>query len=143
MSLGTITEIQALGTATKRNIDFILAVPARRHKDLAPLMANLKFENSLAEEPFAGHRLVIAFDPERAAAQSAAREAKLQALEAIGERLADKLDAQDNATGSARRRACDRSAFTSFAPELRDRQLTRLIKIDWEAELFCFERNKP
>ena len=93
LSLENIADIQALGTATKRNIDFILAVPARRYKELAPLMPNLKFENGLAEGQFAGQRLVVAFDPQRAAAQRAAREAKLQALEAIGQRLADKLDA--------------------------------------------------
>ena len=143
LSLENIAEIQALGTATKRNIDFILAVPARRYKDLAQLMPNLKFENGLAEGQFAGQRLVVAFDPQRAAAQSAAREAKLQALEAIGQRLADKLTAQDDGIASPGRRASDRTAFLSFAREMRDRQLTRLIKIDWKAELFCFERNEP
>jgi hypothetical protein len=50
-----------------RKLEFTLAVPARRYADLAKTFQKPVFDDDgLAESPFAGHRLIVSHDPERA-----------------------------------------------------------------------------
>ncbi len=140
LSLENIGEIKALAAEHQVQIDFILALPARRYSDMRAANQSLVFENGLAEGSFAGERMVVAYDPERGAGQRAARLAKLDQADALGERLANKLDAQDEGQPQAGRRASDRGAYARFARELKDRKLTRFYKIDWRGERFSFER---
>ena len=141
LSLENIAEIKALASEHQVQIDFILALPARRYSDMRAANESLVFENGLAEGSFSGERMVVAYDPVRAAEQRAARLAKLDQAEALGERLANKLDAQDEGKPQAGRRASDRGAYARFARELKDRKLTRFFKIDWRGEQFRFDRN--
>jgi hypothetical protein len=140
LSLENIAEIKALAHEHQAQIDFILALPARRYREMRAANANLVFENGVAEGSFTGERMVVAYDPARAAEQRAARLAKLDQAEALGERLANKLDAQDEGQTHAGRRASDRGAYARFARELKDRKLSRLVKIDWHGERFSFDR---
>jgi len=141
LSLENIAEIKALAGEHQVQIDFILALPARRYGEMRAANESLVFENGLAEGSFADERMVVAYDPTRAAEQRAARLSKLDQAEALGERLANKLDAQDAGKPQAGRRASDRGAYARFARELKDRKLTRFFKIDWQGEQFRFERN--
>jgi hypothetical protein len=142
LSLESIQTLEAMSQQGETQIDFILAVPARRYKELRGVVDSLVFEDGLAESTFANHRLVVAHDPERAAAQTQARREKLSAVEALAERLARKLDAQDEGERAAGRKATDRGAYARFSRELKDHRLTKLIRINWKAELFTYERNE-
>ena len=141
-SLENLDRLQAIGKQAQVQVDFVMALPARRYGDLNEINRALSFEKGLAEGQFAGRRLVVAFDPERAAEQKAARTRRLEAAEALGERLARKLDRQDAGESDPGRRASDRGAYSRFRQELRDRKLTKYYRIDWKAEQFHYDRDE-
>ncbi len=94
-----------------------LAVPARRYRELGGTLDALAFDPdrpSLAEGKFAGHRLVIAHDPVRAAEQSAKRRKKIAELEAFADKLVNKLDAQDAGQTERGRKASDRGTYSRY-----------------------------
>lgn len=140
LSLDNLDAITAIGAQHQVQVDFVMALPARRYGEMKGVNQTLVFENGLAEGEFAGRRLVVSFDAGRAAEQKTARLAKLQAAEALGERLARKLDGQDVGDNEPGRRATDRGAYKRFAQELRDRKLSRFFRLDWKAELFSYTR---
>lgn len=141
LSLDNLDAITAIGTQHQVQVDFVMALPARRYGELKGVNETLVFENGLAEGEFAGRRLVVSHDASRAAEQKTARRTKLEAVEALGERLAKKLDGQDVGDNEPGRRATDRGAYKRFAQELRDRKLSRFFRIDWKAELFSYSRD--
>jgi transposase len=164
LSLDNIAQIRALALEKQRQVDFILAVSARRYKAMPTLMAELNYTEGLAETRFENERCVVAYDAQTALRQSEKRRAEIKAVEALGQKLADQLDAQDaaaekSAAGAKSRRkgdkdnnenvrkkrskkANDRSAYVRFAKELKDRKLTRYFTVDWEAGQFTFEQNE-
>jgi transposase len=142
LSLENLSELEMLAKAQNRAIDFILAVPARRYKELNNVVRNLVFEDGLAEAQFTNHRLVVAFDPQRGKAQSQARRERMHAVEQLAEKMSQKLDAQDTGKLSPGQRASDRGAYARFSKELKDRQLSRLYNIDWKADLFSYSPNE-
>jgi len=111
LSLENIGELTALADQGGRKLEFILAVPARRHADLVETFEGLAFgDDALAESTFAGHRLIVAHDPARAAEQSDRRRARIAELEAQAEKMVLRLDAQDGgqtARGRPRHRRPD------------------------------------
>jgi len=139
LSQENIGELTALADRDGRKLEFILAVPARRYAELSETFQSLAFDSDgLAEAEFAGHRLIVAHDPLRAAEQSERRRARIRELEEMGERLAGKLDQQD-AGGTARgRRASDRGSYSRFAKAVAEAELTRFIKPDLQADLFSW-----
>ena len=167
LSLDNIAQIRALALENRRQVDFILALSARRYKAMPALMTALNYTDGLAETRFENERCVVAYDAHTAARQAEKRRAEIKAVEAIGQKLADKLDAQDvaevaleiaaaakmlkrksskkaqeNAPKKRSKKANDRSAYVRFAKELKDRKLTKYFTIDWEAKEFTFERNE-
>jgi len=167
LSLDNIAQIRALALEKQRQVDFILALSARRYKAMPALMAELNYTDGLAETRFENERCVVAYDAQTAARQAEKRRAEINAVEALGQKLADKLDAQDaaeaaleaasttkasthkpgkEANESARKKrskkANDRSAYVRFAKELKDRKLTKYFTIDWNSEHFTFEQNE-
>jgi hypothetical protein len=77
---------------------------------------------------FAGHRLIVAHDPLRAAEQGdAMRRARIAELEAMAEKMVGKLDAQD-AGATAGRRASDRGAYSRFTRAVAEAEMTRFLK---------------
>ena len=167
LSLDNIAQIRALALENRRQVDFILALSARRYKAMPALMTALNYTDGLAETRFENERCVVAYDAHTAARQAEKRRAEIKAVEAIGQKLADKLDAQDvaevaleiaaaakmlkrksskkaqeNAPKKRSKKANDRSAYVRFAKELKDRKLTKYFTIDWEAKDFTFEQNE-
>jgi len=70
LSLDNIGELTTLADRGDRRLEFILAVPARRYAELIETFRTLVFDDDgLAESAFAGHRLIVAHDPLRAAEQ--------------------------------------------------------------------------
>jgi len=145
LSLDNVAELAALATETKRKLQFILAVPARRYRELGGTLEALTFapdHASVAEGAFAGHRLVIAHDPVRAAEQAAKRRQKIADIEAFAEKLVSKLDAQDEGVTARGRKASDRGAYSRFQSAVADAELTRYVKADYQADRFTYDLNE-
>lgn len=139
LSQENIGELTALADRDGRKLEFILAVPARRYAELAETFQGLAFgTDGLAEADFAGHRLIVAHDPLRAAEQSARRRARIRELEEMAERLAGKLNGQDAGETARGRRASDRGSYSRFAKAVTEAELTRFIKPDLQADLFSW-----
>jgi len=139
LSLENIDELTALADQGGRKLEFILAVPARRYADLVETFQNLTFcEHGLAEATFAGHRLIVAHDPVRAADQSDRRRGRIRDLEAMAEKMVTKLDAQDDGQTARGRRASDRGAYSRFTRAVAEAQLTRFLKADLQADRFSY-----
>lgn len=139
LSLENISELTSLADQGGRTLEFILAVPARRYADLVETFQRLTFdENGLAEATFAGHRLIIAHDPLRAAEQGDRRRARIAELEAMAEKMVGKLDAQDGGQTAKGRRASDRGAYSRFTRAVAEAELSRFIKADLNAYRFSW-----
>src|SRR3546814_19619601 len=96
---------------TQRQLQFILAVPARRYGELGGTLEAMRFVDGQAEATFAEQRLVVAHDPQRATEQSAKRRARLQALEDFAQTLVRRLAAQDEGTTARGRQPRDSGAY--------------------------------
>lgn len=122
-----------------RRLEFILAVPARRYGELVETFRELAFsDEGLAESRFAGHRLIVAHDPARAALQTAHRRDRIAELESIAEKMVSKLDGQDAGQTTPGRRASDRGAYSRFTREVAEAELTRFLKTDFTADRFSW-----
>jgi transposase len=155
LSLDNVAELARVAEQTKRQLQFILAVPARRYGELGGTLAALTFKDGLAEGRFAEHRLVVAHDPVRAAAQSAKRRQRIKELTDFAEGLVRKLNAQDQGQTERGRKASDRGAYSRFQKAVADdsmdgggraasgtaaeAELARFIQADYQAERFCYE----
>jgi hypothetical protein len=139
LSLENISELTSLADQGGRTLEFILAVPARRYADLVETFQGLIFdETGLAESTFAGHRLIVAHDPLRAAEQGDRRRARIAELEAMAEKMVGKLDAQDGGQTARGRRASDRGAYSRFTRAVAEAELSRFIKADLQADRFSW-----
>ncbi|TDL74108.1 IS1634 family transposase [Palleronia sediminis] len=139
LSLDNIGELTALADQGDRQLEFILAVPARRYAELVETFQSLVFDDDgLAESAFAGHRLIVAHDPLRAAEQGNRRRARLAELEAMAEKMVGKLDAQDAGQTQKGRRASDRGAYSRFTRAVAEAEMTRFLKADLDADRFSW-----
>ena len=137
LSLENIGELTALADQGSRRLEFILAVPARRYGELVDTFRGLAFDEAgLAESAFAGHRLIVAHDPLRAAEQSDRRRARIDRLETMAEQMVKKLDAQDDGQTARGRRASDRGAYSRFTRAVAEAEMTRFLKADLHADRF-------
>ncbi len=132
-------ELTALADRDDRRLDFILAVPARRYAELVETFRGLVFDDDgLAESTFAGHRLIVAHDPLRAAEQGDRRRARIAELEAVAEKMVGKLDARDIGQTARGRRASDRGAYSRFTRAVAEAEMTRFLKADLTADRFSW-----
>lgn len=139
LSLDNIGALTALADQGGRKLEFILAVPARRYGGLADIFRGLAFDaEGLAEASFAGHRLIVAHDPLRAAEQSDRRRARIAELEAVAEKMVGKLDAQDEGQTIRGRRASDRGAYSRFTRAVAEAEMTRFLKPNFTADRFSW-----
>ena len=138
LSLDNIGALTALAEQDGRTLEFILAVPARRYGDLVEIFGELSFEDGLAEDHFAGHRLIVAHDPLRAAEQGERRRARIAELEAMAGKMVGKLDAQDAGKTAKGRRASDRGAYSRFTRAVAEAEMTRFLKADLNADRFSW-----
>ena len=139
LSLDNLKELTDLADKTQRQLQFILAVPARRYNELSDLFEALDFSNGLAEARCFDHRLVVAHDADRAADQSRKRLERIREQEAFAEKLIKKLDDQDEGLTEKGRKASDRGAYSRFTRSISEAELTRFIKADFEADRFTYE----
>ena len=145
LSLDNVAELTTLATTTSRQLQFILAVPARRYRALGGTLEGMTFDPaaaSIAEGQFAGHRLVVAHDPERAAAQAAKRRRKMAELDEVATKLVKKLDAQDAGQTERGRKASDRGAYSRFQHAIAEAKLTRFVQADYHADRFSYAINE-
>jgi len=148
LSLDNISTLEDLGRAQGVEVDYILAVPARRYaaftdiiRDIQPALEGTGApadQDVITETLWEGRRLVIAHNPARAAEQSATRQNIISELDALGEALAKKLDAQDSGESSRGRRSSDRGAYQRFHKALLEKQMTRFIKPDLGSDSFTY-----
>ena len=143
LSLDNIGTLTTLAEQGGRTLEFILAVPARRYSDLIETFREMAFnEDGLAEDRFAGHRLIVAHDPLRAAEQGDRRRDRIAELEAMAEKMVGKLDAQDAGQTAKGRRASDRGAYSRFTRAVAEAELTRFLKADLNADRFSWSVNE-
>jgi transposase len=143
LSLDNIDALTSLAKEGGRTLEFILAVPARRYSDLVETFREMIFnEEGLAEDHFAGHRLIVAHDPLRAAEQGDRRRARIAELDAMAEKMVGKLDAQDAGQTAKGRRASDRGAYSRFTRAVAEAELTRFLKADLNADRFSWSVNE-
>jgi transposase len=139
LSLDNIDALTSLAEQGGRTLEFILAVPARRYKELVETFRDLSFdEDGVVESRFSGHRLIVAHDTVRAAEQGDRRRARIAELEAMAEKMVGKLDAQDAGKTAKGRRASDRGAYSRFTRAVAEAELTRFLKADLNADRFSW-----
>jgi transposase len=139
LSLENISELTSLADQGGRTLAFILAVPTRRYADLVETFQRLTFDDTgLAESTFAGHRLIVAHAPLRAAEQGDRRRTRIAELEAMAEKMVGKLYAQDGGQTAKGRRASDRGAHSRSTHAVTEAESTRFIKADLNADRFSW-----
>lgn len=142
LSLDNVEAVEALKTPSGQPVEYILAVPARRYADFAETIDGMNFGSGVAEGRWRERRLVVAHDPERAAMQTAKRRRALEAIEAEGERMAQRLSDADEGKPLRGRRASDRTAYLRFVEQVKEAGLSRILKADLHADLFSFSRDE-
>jgi transposase len=144
LSLDNLQMLGELKLPGDRKLEFILAVPGRRHGDFAPLLAPLQAKSEAAtgelieELSWQGHRLVVAHDPERAAELTERRRERIAALRARADALAGKLEGQDAGEVHRGRKLSDSGAKARFFHEVCEARLAHIIRVDLQADLFSY-----
>ena len=144
LSLDNIEELAKLALPGGKPLEFILAVPGRRYGDftemLEPIQAKARKATTeiIEEARWAGHRLVVAHNPERALEQTELRRRRIAALEARAAQLAGKLDGQDAGEVRRGRKLSDSGAKARFYHEVCEASLARIIKVDLKSDLFTY-----
>ncbi|MCC6009363.1 MAG: IS1634 family transposase [Rhodobacteraceae bacterium] len=148
LSLDNVDALEELGRAQGVSVDYILAVPARRYAAFADILREAQPSLDSADAPadqdvitetrWEERRLVIAHNAARAAEQTAVRQSIIAELDALGEALARKLDAQDAGVNGRGRRSSDRGAYQRFHKALVEKQMTRFIKPDLGSPSFTY-----
>ena len=139
LSLDNLAAVEALRTPGGVPIEFILAVPGRRYGEFAERVAATPLSEGCGETAWQGRRLVIAYDPERAAHQRTARLNAIARVQAEGERLARRLDAEEAGQPQRGRKSTDRRAYLRFSEAVKAEGLGRILKADLAADRFCFD----
>ena len=138
LSLDNLAAVESLTSASGEPIEYVLAVPGRRYAEFADRVGDVAFVDGVGETRWQDRRLVLAHDAVRAEEQQQAREAAIAALEAEGDRLATRLDAQDEGTPQRGRRSSDRRAYLKFSEQTKAARLSRIVKADLQAERFSY-----
>jgi len=142
LSLDNLKQVEQLKTVTGRGVEYILAVPARRYADFGEHVAKMDVTSGVAEGAWEDRRLVVAHDPDRAAEQTAQRRREIEAIEAEGERMAQRLSDADEGKPLRGRKSNDRKAYLRFCDQVKDAGLSRILKADLDADLFNFRRDE-
>ena len=138
LSLDNLAAVESLTSANGAPIEYVLAVPGRRYGEFADLVGGVSLVDGVGETRWKDRRLVLAHDPMRAEEQRQAREAAITALEAEGDRLAARLDAQDEGIPQRGRRSNDRRAYLKFSELTKSKRLSRIVRADLQAERFSY-----
>lgn len=130
-------------------LEFILAVPGRRYGEFADLLEPINAraraseqeatEERIDETQWQGLRLVVAHNPLQAAEQTANRQARIDQLRQRADQLVGKLDSQDAGKVYRGRKLSDGGVTARFFHEVSEAHLSRIIKVDLQAELFTYD----
>jgi transposase len=145
LSLDNLAELQQITLPSGAPLEFILAVPGRRYNDVEAILDPLQqtlfrdaTEEVITESQWQDLRLVVAHDPQRAAEQTAARDAQIQSLEQEADALARKLDAQDQGQKARGRKLSDGGATAKLYQAVSEQRLGRIIRVDLKSPLFSY-----
>lgn len=142
LNLDNLKDVEALRGANGQPIEYILAVPARRYGEFAEIVSGEVLEtlnqDGRAQAHWQERRLVIDHNAERAAAQTASRQAEIDRIVAEGERMATRLDSAEAGAPQRGRASTDRKTYLRFATLVKDAHLSKIIKADLEADRFSF-----
>jgi transposase len=144
LSLEQIEALEALSLPKGVSLSWILAVPARRYGDFIDPVLKCIRAHADATDPWvdetesAGHRIVLTRDPVTAAALTAARRQRIDAIEADAEAAAQKLDRQDLGKNERGRRATDRGAYLRFREAVKAAHLSKILSADLKADRFSW-----
>ena len=152
-NIEALSKLRLVGDETNGSADqaleFILAVPGRRYGEFADLLEPINArarasgqeatEETINEVPWQGLRLVVAHNPQQAAEQTANRQARIDQLRQRADQLAGKLDSQDAGKVYRGRKLSDGGVTARFFHEVSEAHLSRIIKVDLQAELFTWD----
>ena len=131
--------------STYQALEFILAVPGRRYGEFADILAPINARACASEQEMIDEvqwqdlRLVVAHNPQQAAEQTANRQARIDQLRQRADQLVGKLDSQDAGKVHRGRKLSDAGVTARFFHEVSEAHLTRIIKVDLQAELFTWD----
>lgn len=142
LSLDNLEAIEALRAADGQPLEYILAVPGRRYSEFSHLLGEPLLDSAVregvVETTWQERRVVMAHDEERAQRQQQQRRCDIAALEAEGQRMADRLDQADAGRPGRGRRSSDRRAYVRFHELTKAAGLSRIVKADLQADRFSF-----
>jgi transposase len=145
LSLDNLQMLGELKLPGERTLEFVLAVPGRRHGDFAELLAPLQAKAEAAqaevidEVRWKDHRLVVAHHPEQAQVQTQRRRERIAALQARAQALAAKLDAQDAGQAQRGRKLSDSGAKARLFHEVCEAHLANIVRVDLKSDLFTYD----
>lgn len=146
LSLDNLEALQAIQLASGEPLEFVLAVPGRRYNEFADLLdafhrsCCLSADKEVIDElKWNGLRLIVAHDPARASEQTERRRARIAALIHQGETWAGKLDDQEGGVKRTGRKLSESGAKARLFHAVSEAHLSRIIKVDLKAELFCYQ----
>jgi transposase len=148
LSLDNLQMLSELKLPDAKALEFILAVPGRRHADFVELLAPLQAKaeratNEVIDElSWRGHRLVVAHNPEQARELTQRRRDRIKALEARAQALSGKLDAQDEGQTQRGRKLSDSGAKARFFHEVCEAHLANIIRVDLKSDLFTYDTDQ-
>lgn len=145
LSQDNLAELQAITLPCGTPLEFILAVPGRRYGEVADAVAPLHAaqfaqasDETLGETRWNDLRLIVAHNPDTAAAQTAARADTMAKLEQQAAQWAGKLDDQDTGKRYRGRKLSDGGVRAKFYRAVCEAHLTRIIQVDLKSEQFTY-----
>jgi transposase len=146
LSLDNLEALQLIRLPSGEPLEFVLAVPGRRYNEFVPLLESFhQTQCQGASGEVTGEitwndlRLVVAHDPVRAAEQTQRRRERIETLLTQGESWAGKLDGQDAGIKHKGRKLSESGAKARLFHAVSEAHLSRIIKVDLKAEMFCYE----
>lgn len=144
LSLDNLESIRQIQVGD-HNLEFILAVPARRYGDFDQILSSFH-KNQCAEATdevfgemeWSGFRLIVAHRPDMAKAQQEKRAQTIRSLEEDATKWAGKLDKQDSGRVYRGRKLSDAGVTARFYKAVSDAHMANLIKVDLSSELFNY-----
>ena len=147
ISRDNMESLEAVKRASGAPAESIVAVPARRDREMTRELAGLRPElvaeakaaggEAIRELAVDGRRLVVAFSPE-IAREARRRAEKLVAAWRLATAMAGTLHEQANGQRRRGRRLTDRGAMLKLRDFLAKKKLTRFIKVDVEGDVFTW-----
>jgi transposase len=146
LSVDNLDELKQMTLPNGQPVEFILAVPGRRYSDFEPILEPLQrtvFDSAeaevITETQWQEQRLIVAHDPVRAADETAARDARINAIEEEAQRLTEKLIRQDEGKTTRGRKLSDGGATARLYKEVSESSLAKIVRIDLKSELFSYD----